>query len=343
MHDPRDEAGPAAAMLVLHLRASRRRARAAATAEALGLLEDLEPGAPPGGPLSELGGTAWVTVPRHHLKLALARLVRLGYTEAVDLVEPPAGAAGARAGDAGPGPPAVGARGGGGAPPAVRWRRRWWQAVRVYQADEATLRERAPDRRPFLLECGDGQVREVRGYRGTGTDGARRALPVADARMLVNLAGPPRGVLLDPFAGAGGIALEAGEAGWTVVTADVDPVLRFGLSALAALHLVADVRRLPLRAGAVGAVVTEPPYDRGAGALLLEALPGLARVLRPGGRMALLVTPDQATLARRAAAAAGLLPGLDSPVDRKGLDVVALTWTANAPGPSRGARAAPGS
>jgi SAM-dependent methyltransferase len=333
MQAPRDEAGAALATLVLHLRASRRKARAAATAEALGLLEDLDPAAPSGGPLSELGGTAWVTVPRRHLKLALARLGRLGYTAAVDLVEPSERRS------------VGGAHEGGADPPAIRWRRRWWQAVRVHQADEAMLRERAPDRRPFLLECGDGQVREVRGYRGSGAAGARRALPVPDARMLVNLAGPPCGVLLDPFAGAGGIALEAAAAGWTAVTADVDPVLRFGLAALARLHLVADARRLPLRTGSVDAVATEPPYHPEAGALLLEALPELARTLRPGGRLALLVTPGLAALARQASAAAGLAPALDTPVDRKGLDVVALTWSreGRGRGPSRAAPAAPGS
>ncbi|SRR6266511_531521 len=332
MHAPREQAGAALAMLVLHLRASRRRARAAAIAEALGLLEDLEPAAPDGGPLSELRGTAWVTVPRRHLRPALARLDRLGYTRAVDLLEPH----GAETGE----PPA------GGAPPGqIRWRGRWWRAVRVHQADEAMLRQRAPDRRPFLLECGDGQVREVSGYRGTGAARARRALPVADARLLVNLCGPPRGTLLDPFAGAGGIVLEAAEAGWTVVSADLDPVLRFGLATLGALHLVADARRLPLRAGAVAAVAAEPPYDPDAAALLAESLPELARVLCTGGHLALLVTPGQAALARETAAAAGLAPGLDTPVDRKGLDVVALTWSREGPGrrPARAAPAAPGS
>jgi hypothetical protein len=336
MQAPRDQAGAALAMLVLHLRASRRKARAAATAEALGLLEDLEPAAPDGGPLAELGGTAWVTVPRRHLRLALARLDRLGYTAAVDLLEPSERRSGASAHE------------GGAAPPAIRWRRQWWRVVRVHQADEAMLRQRAPDRRPFLLECGDGQVREVRGYRGSGAAGARRALPVPDARMLVNLTGPPCGMLLDPFGGAGSIALEAAAAGWTVVTADLDPVLRFGLAALARLHLVADARRLPLRSGSVHAVATEPPYDPQAGALLLEALPELARTLREGGRLALLVTPGLAALARRASAAAGLVPALDTPVDRKGLDVVALSWRRASGdrrdrGPSPARPAAPGS
>jgi SAM-dependent methyltransferase len=323
MQAPPDQAGAAVAMLVLHLRPSRRRARAAATAEALGLLGDLDPAAPAGGPLSELGGVLWVTVPRPRLRPALARLDHLGYTRAVDLVEP--------CGD--------------GDPAAIRWRRRSWRALRVHQADEAMLRQRAPDRRPFLLECGDGEVREVRGYRGSGAAGARRALPVADARMLVNLAGPPRGVLLDPFAGAGGIVLEAAAAGWAVVSADIDPVLRFGLAALGARHLVADARRLPLRAGSVDAVAGEPPYDDGAGELLEEALPELARVLRAGGLLALLVTPGQAAAARRAARAAGLAPALDAPVDRKGLDVVALSWRRAAPGrrPSPAPPGAPGS
>jgi SAM-dependent methyltransferase len=323
MQAPPDQVGAAAAMLVLHLRRSRRRARAAATAEALGLLGDLDAAAPGGGPLSELGGVVWVTVPLPRLRPALARLGRLGYTRAVDLVEP--------CGD--------------GDPAAIRWRRRSWRTVRVHQADEAMLRQRAPDRRPFLLECGDGEVREVTGYRGSGAAGARRALPVADARMLVNLAGPPRGVLLDPFAGAGGIVLEAAAAGWRVVSADLDPVLRFGLAALGARHLVADARRLPLRDGSVDAVAAEPPYDAGAGRLLEQALPELARVLRAGGPLSLLVTPDQAAVARRAALGAHLAPGLDTPVDRKGLDVVALSWRRLAPGqrPARAAPEAPGS
>ena len=106
------------AMLVLHLRAARGKARAAAVAEALALLHDLAPSAPAGGPLSERGGVAWVELPERHLAAATARLPRLGYTTAVDLVAPAWAAARRRSpGGAAPGgwngstprtPPAIG-------------------------------------------------------------------------------------------------------------------------------------------------------------------------------------------------------------------------------------------
>jgi Methyltransferase domain len=292
-------------MLVFSQRAARRRARVAAVAEALGLLHDLEPSAPAGGPLSERGGVFWVELPERHLAAAAARLPHLGYSTAVDLL--------------------VGAGPTGGA--AVRWRGRRWRLERLRAEDPAGHRERAPDRREFLVEAGDGRVREVRGYRGDGAPLGRRGLPVCDARLLVNLVAPAGpGRLLDPFAGVGGVALEARAAGWTVVTADLDPALRHGLGRLGAAHLVADAGQLPLRAGSVDAVATEPPYDRQVGSLAGRALAEADRLLRPGGATAWLCAAWQAPGLRATAAGLGLGVALDTPVDRKGLGVVALAW-----------------
>ncbi|HYN17338.1 MAG TPA: methyltransferase domain-containing protein, partial [Actinomycetes bacterium] len=298
------------AMLVLHLRAARRRARAAAVAEALALLHDLGPSAPAGGPLSERGGVFWVELPGRQLAAATARLPRLGYTTAVDLL------AGVESGEARP----------GGAP-AIRWRQRRWRLVRLHEEDAAGHREQAPDRRVFLFPAGGGPARPVRGYRGGADPLARRGLPVCDARLLVNLVAPAGpGLLLDPFAGVGGVALAAMAAGWTTVTADLDPALGHGLGRLGGAHLVADARSLPLRAGAVDAVATEPPYDRGVGPLADQALAELHRLLRPGGAVALLCADWQAAGLRATGAALGLRVALDCPVDRKGVAVVALAW-----------------
>jgi SAM-dependent methyltransferase len=289
-------------VLVFHLRAARSRARAAAVAEALALLHDLAPSAPAGGPLSERGGVFWVELPERHLAAATARLPRLGYTTAVDRLVPAAG------------------------PAEVRWRRRAWRLVRLWAEDPAGHRELAPDRREFLFAAGGGPVRPVRGYRGGGGLLTRRGLPVCDARLLVNLVAPAGpGWLLDPFAGVGGVALEARAAGWTTVTADLDPGLRHGLGTIAA-HLVADARALPLRPGSLDAAVTEPPYDRAVGPLAGQALAELHRLLRPGGAVAVLCAAWQAPWLRATAAGLGWRVVLDCPVDRKGLEVVALAW-----------------
>jgi hypothetical protein len=296
------------AMLVLHLRAARRRAPAAAVAEALALLHDLEPTAPAGGPLADRGGVVWVEVPEARLAAATARLPRLGYSTAVDLLV------------------ADGTAGRGGTP-AVRWRRRGWRLERLHAEDAAGHRDQAPDRREFLLQAGGGPPRPVRGYRGGAGPLERRGLPVCDARLLVNLVAPAGpGRLLDPFAGVGGVALEARAAGWRTVTADLDPALRHGLGRLGDAHLVADARRLPLRPGAVDAVATEPPYDPTVGPLAAEALAEVARLLRPGGATAWLCAGWQADGLRAAAAGLGLQAALDTPVDRKGTPVVALAW-----------------
>jgi hypothetical protein len=301
-------------LLVLHLRAARGRARDAATAEAVSLLRDLDARAAPGGPLSEQRGVAWVNVPAGSLRAALPRLPRLGYTEAVDLLVPEE--------EAGDWPV-------GRAERPVRWRRRPHRLVRVHQEDPAALRELAPDRREFLLETGDHQVRAIRGYRGGEDPLTHRALPVPDARLLVNLvSGRPPGVLVDPFAGAGGIVIEALASGWRVISADADPALRHGLTRLGAEHHVADARHLPLATSSVDAAATEPPYDPGAGEVAAEALAELRRVLRPGGRLAMLCAEWQRPGLVRAAAALGLASELETQVDRKGLDVAALAWRA---------------
>jgi SAM-dependent methyltransferase len=245
----------------------------------------------------------WVELAEEHLDAATARLPRLGYTTAVDRLVPAAG------------------------PPDLYWRRRPWRLLRLYTEDAAGHRERAPDRREFLFEAGDGPPRPVRGYRGGGGPLTRRGLPVCDSRLLVNLVAPAGpGRLLDPFAGVGGIALEAEGAGWTTITADLDPGLRHGLGRIGAAHLVADARALPLRAGSLDAVATEPPYDRDVGPLADQALAELHRLLRPGGAAAVLCAAWQAAGLRAAAAGLGWRASLDCPVDRKGTEVVALAW-----------------
>jgi hypothetical protein len=248
-------------------------------------------------------------VATRHVEATAGRLSRLGYTGAVDLLRPLDEVAA------------------GVTHQTVRWRRADMALQRVYEEPDEALRSTAPDRRTFLLECGDGVVRPIAGYRGGPGPLEHRALPVEDARLLVNLvAAPARGPLLEPFAGAGGVVIEARASGWTVVSADRDPTLRFGLRALADLHVVGDAAVLPIRTASVAAVAAEPPHHPSALPLVAASIGELARVLRPGGRMAVLLAAHQAEAVRGAAAEVELTPEVDAAIDRKGTEARCLSW-----------------
>ncbi len=295
------------AVLICHLRPARKRARALAELEALALLDCLGAQRLTGGPLSEQGGVFWLSLPEAVLAAATRLLPRLGYTEAVDLV----------------GGPDLGRDSG----PLVRWRGRDYGLHRLYEEDRELARDAAPDRRRFLVRV-RGDLREVRGYRGDGAPLSRRGLPRYDARLLVNLAAAcPGGRILDPFAGIGGIVIAAAAAGLEALSGDADPWLADGLARLSGgRHAVLDAAALPFAGGSIDAVATEPPFGAEADAAVVESLGEISRVLRPGGRCALMCSARQAPMAACAAGRAGLALLNSAPLDRKGTACTVFLW-----------------
>lgn len=308
------------------------KARKLAIAEALALLADLGATAALGGPLSEQPGIFWIELPNEAVETAIPRLLRLGYTESVQLLKP--------------------------APSqyknTVRWRGKNYQLVPLYCENPDTAREHAPDRRVFMLATPSGEARPVRGYRGNGQALSRRGLPVYDARLVVNLSlsranvehtsfvGAQRAtplqdqlshtisqtvrVFLDPFAGIGGIVLEATAHGCNVLSLDIDPALRLGLAHIGAAHVVGDARLLPYPDSSIDAIATEPPYDEEATPAVVQSLAEMARVLKPDGRIAILCAEGQAATLRQKAVQLPLELWLDEAIDRKGLGCVLLAW-----------------
>ncbi|RLE66890.1 MAG: hypothetical protein DRJ38_00640 [Thermoprotei archaeon] len=143
---------------------------------------------------------------------------------------------------------------------------------------------RSPRKRPFFISS---------------------ALDVFTARVMVNLAGTSSGsVILDPFAGTGGILIEAGLTDHDVLGFDVKKrVLKGCLKNLTTyirseriMGIVqADSLRLPLRDNCVDAIVTDPPYGRSSTTLGRSLpniynyfLPKARRILKPKGKLVIL-------------------------------------------------------
>jgi tRNA (guanine10-N2)-dimethyltransferase len=122
------------------------------------------------------------------------------------------------------------------------------------------------------------------------------------ARAAVNLTGINTNELLfDPFCGTGGLLLEAGLIGATVVGSDVDGRMVFGTKMnldyydVESALLVQDAQRLALRDECVDAVTTDLPYGRSVSIhakslnqLTVTALDEILRVLKCDARAVLI-------------------------------------------------------
>ena len=297
------------AHLVFHVRRARSKAIGLARTEALTLLGDLRATAPLGGPLSDRGGVFWVDLPDRDLPSLEDRLPRLGYTVAVDLlVCLPAGRRTYQH--------------------AIRWRGQYHQLTRVYEEDDHHYRASSPDRRPFVLPEVGGGTRVVDGYRGDGGPLSRRALPVCDARLLVNLVGPPKhgASFLDPFAGAGGVVREAIESGYHVFSIDLDTKVRYGLSALTHRHVVGDTQHPPVRDMTFTALATELPFATELQKDLGRILVSLHAVLASGARLSTMCAPWQRKPLQEAGNRLGLEALIDAAVARKSTTCHVLVW-----------------
>jgi hypothetical protein len=173
---------------------------------------------------------------------------------------------------------------------AVGWLRRGDRKMRlteVYRLDEEKLLEEAPNRRVFLIEK-DGEVKAAKGHR------YRRGLSPSDARFILNVA-ELRGdeIILDPFAGIGGIVIECRKRRLKTFTADIDMVLRHGLAQFSCNRFAtADARQLPFRDNTFDAIITEPPFDTRYRQAVLDSMMELRRVVREGGKIILLIAQD---------------------------------------------------
>ena len=170
-------------------------------------------------------------------------------------------------------------------------------------------------------------VKYVKGYRGDGTDAGRRALPLEDARLMVNLVSPANiSRLLDPFAGGGGIihAAKCINATLHLISVDIDRTVEPGLKMYAHEHHTCDARDLKLGAP-VDAIVTEVPFSPAYTGIIIEALQHLGQYLADDGRLVIMCHTDQ--FPALSGALQGLYPIFYRDIDRKGTATTISYWT----------------
>jgi len=174
--------------------------------------------------------------------------------------------------------------------------RRKWTA-----ADPAQLEIWACEYRPGQFLSGlrlTGAEMRQHGGRALERHGALR--PTLAAAM-VELAGEPGGILLDPCCGSGTILAEAAAAGWTATGTDTDQdaVTTARANAPSATVAIGDALHLDQPGASVAACVSNLPFGRqyqvatDMSSWLAGLLRETARVLAPGGR-AVLLTPARA-------------------------------------------------
>jgi 16S rRNA G966 N2-methylase RsmD len=172
----------------------------------------------------------------------------------------------------------------------VGWvRKEEWKVYQteVYVQDTESLLADAPDKRTFEIQQ-DGEKRSTFGHH------THRALSALDARFLFNIANPKStDAILDPFAGFGGLVFEAKRRGLSLAASDIDERLSPGLSVLEPeTYFIADARCLPLPTNHFNLIVTEPPFHSSYRQAVMDSLVELHRVLKPKGRLILLIAMD---------------------------------------------------
>jgi 23S rRNA G2445 N2-methylase RlmL len=199
--------------------------------------------------------------------------------------------------------------------------RRRWKAADPAQV-EIWACEYRPGRIVAGLRISDARLRQ-HGGRSIERPGALR--PTLAAAM-VNLAGKPSGVLLDPCCGTGTILAEATAAGWMAAGSDIDPAAAeiARVNVPRATVKVGDALKMRTADASVGACVTNLPFGRQyriRGEMrqwLGGALREITRVIMPGGSAVLLAPAIPAEIVPPSLAPAGTFPvrllGLDTAI-----------------------------
>ena len=205
------------------------------------------------------------------------------------------------------------------------WKKRKFSIQPFYKQSEEVYIKQSPHNRHFRIIGYDNEVKDVYGYRGDGSEKGRRALPVEDARCLVNLALPSKiNTMIDPFAGGGGIIYQAKyiNENIEVFSIDIDKSIEPGLVLYGSKHYVANSADINLDTHVFDAVITEVPFTPDALDDICNTLKNFDSYLSPHGRVVIMLSKQQVEVIKKCIKELNWYTVLSSLVNRRGMPVV---------------------
>lgn len=300
-------------LFLFKIRNSRIKAKSLAIMEAYALLNDLGGVVVKNSPMGDIKGVFCVAVENKFVEVAKLRFNRLGYSNQVMYLDFK-NATGTNESDL----VSINKLAIKGKPFDVKM---------VYLEEATTFIEEAPDRRKFLLISDDGSVKEVKGYRGDGTETGKRALPVEDCRLLVNLAMINEDhIILDPFAGGGGIIFQAKKTTSKLLSNDIDYKLSAGLTDYGSNHTTEDVKNLSFQKNSFDAIITEVPFSETCNQVIVDFFNKSYDYLTENGRIVVMVSRSQKEFVNKFIKKE-FYKFLEFDLDRKGTDVTICAYT----------------
>jgi len=211
------------------------------------------------------------------------------------------------------------------------WKGKKFSATMLFKQDTKIYTEQSSHNREFKIINNSG-IKDVRGYRGNGSDLGKRALPVEDARCMVNLSQPCKNKrMIDPFAGAGGIVYQFKYIvpDGIMTSIDIDPVLKPGLESYGSTHYVMNAADACFPENSFDSVITEVPFSDNASTDIVKALKNINACLSENGVYVIMCNENQAEFIQETMEELNNFQLFSHEVDRKGIDVEIQMWHKN--------------
>jgi hypothetical protein len=306
------------ALIVCKIRNSRLKAKQIAILEILFTQIDNEILVIKNGPLSDIKGMISFFCPKKNLELFKDRLFVIGYCYKFFLLDfendnkkIPAGI---------------------NTTSPLIWKGCKFSICNFYSQDTKISEEQSPHKREFKIAAQNGEVKTVTGYRGNGSELGRRALPVEDARCMVNLSFPFKNKrLLDPFAGGGGIVYQYKYIvpDGAITTIDIDPVLIPGLESYGSTHFAINIKDASFPGNSFDSIITETPFSENADDDIIAAFAKGSTWLSDEGVFVIMCEKNQVQKIYDSMTKMNNYLLFNHEVDRKGTEVEISIWWKN--------------